>query len=65
MTDELKTEPRKKYLIYVPVSLWDRLAVQRQKHNTDIDKVGPISVNNLFETALKQYLERVEDKGLV
>jgi hypothetical protein len=56
----MNDETKKKYLIVVQPSLWERLKAHREKYNGDSTKVGPVSINNIIETAIKQYLDKVE-----
>ena len=52
-----KNKGTKKYLTtIIDNALFERLAAYQKKHNADDTKIGPVSINNLTESAIKQFL---------
>jgi hypothetical protein len=60
MTEEITEQKNKKYLFIMSPTVWERLSTYREKYNADSQKIGPVSFNNIIETAIKQFLDRVE-----
>jgi hypothetical protein len=52
----LHQKAKKRYLTILNQDLWDNLVAYQEKFNADPKNVGPISVNNLIETAIKRLL---------
>jgi hypothetical protein len=62
-TKLLKQKANKRYLTIIHQELWDRLVAYQEKFNADPKNVGPVSVNNLIETAIKRLLIEVANNG--
>jgi hypothetical protein len=50
------TSKKKKYVLRIPEELYKEIVQYQRRHNLDYHNVGVTSVNNLFLTAMKQFL---------